>query len=166
MIRAASQRGRLILDKYYSLTDDSIIYRIAMSTYLPFYCCAYLLMFHNTVLHPHYKIQYFRDKDWQEEWIAEAINITRSEWTTFYKVQANDAPPAAAASASAPSASDTLSSRASASGNTSSARVASSSRTSAASSSRTVAPAHARSSSRAVGPGRHSAQQASQVVCS
>ncbi len=34
-VRAASQRGRLILDKYYSLTDDSIIYRIAMSAYSP-----------------------------------------------------------------------------------------------------------------------------------
>lgn len=32
-MRAASQRGRVILDKYYSLTDDSIIYRIAMGSY-------------------------------------------------------------------------------------------------------------------------------------
>lgn len=35
VVRAASQRGRVILDKYYSLTDDSIIYRIAMSLYMP-----------------------------------------------------------------------------------------------------------------------------------
>lgn len=30
-VRAAAKRGRAILDKYYQLTDDSIIYRIAMS---------------------------------------------------------------------------------------------------------------------------------------
>lgn len=30
-VRAAARRGRLILDKYYSLTDDSVIYRVAMS---------------------------------------------------------------------------------------------------------------------------------------
>lgn len=30
-VRAAAKRGRAILDKYYSYTDDSVIYRIAMS---------------------------------------------------------------------------------------------------------------------------------------
>ena len=30
-IRAAMARGRAILNKYYSLTDDSIMYRMAMS---------------------------------------------------------------------------------------------------------------------------------------
>ncbi|KAF8573602.1 hypothetical protein K439DRAFT_948840 [Ramaria rubella] len=30
-VRAAAAKGRHILDKYYSLTDDSIIYRVAMS---------------------------------------------------------------------------------------------------------------------------------------
>ncbi len=30
-IRAAVARGRAILNKYYSLTDDSIMYRMAMS---------------------------------------------------------------------------------------------------------------------------------------
>lgn len=33
--RAAAQRGRRMLDKYYAFTDDSIIYRIAMSTSAP-----------------------------------------------------------------------------------------------------------------------------------
>ncbi len=31
-VRAAAQRGRCMLDKYYTLTDETIIYRIAMST--------------------------------------------------------------------------------------------------------------------------------------
>ena len=35
VVRAAAYRGRKILDKYYTSTDNSIIYRIAMST--PFF---------------------------------------------------------------------------------------------------------------------------------
>lgn len=31
-VRAAAQRGRVILDKYYTLTDETMIYRLAMST--------------------------------------------------------------------------------------------------------------------------------------
>ena len=31
VVRAAAYRGRALLDKYYTLTDDSIVYRIAMS---------------------------------------------------------------------------------------------------------------------------------------
>ena len=30
-VRAAAQRGREVLNKYYSRTDESIVYRIAMS---------------------------------------------------------------------------------------------------------------------------------------
>lgn len=33
-VRAAAQRGRAVLNKYYECTDESIIYRIAMSSYL------------------------------------------------------------------------------------------------------------------------------------
>ncbi len=36
-VRAAAQRGRVILDKYYSLTDDSIVYHVTMSKHIP--CC-------------------------------------------------------------------------------------------------------------------------------
>ena len=32
-IRAAAKRGRLMLSKYYSLTDETPIFRIAMSTF-------------------------------------------------------------------------------------------------------------------------------------
>jgi hypothetical protein len=31
-VRMAAARGRTMLDKYYGLTDDSIVYRIAMCT--------------------------------------------------------------------------------------------------------------------------------------
>lgn len=35
-VRAAAQRGRHVLNKYYERTDESIIYRIAMSQYMSF----------------------------------------------------------------------------------------------------------------------------------
>lgn len=41
-VRATAQRGRVILDKYYSLTDDSIVYRITMSKHIAS-CMAYIL---------------------------------------------------------------------------------------------------------------------------
>ena len=33
-VRAAAARGRIVLNKYYSRTDESMVYRIAMGTYL------------------------------------------------------------------------------------------------------------------------------------
>ena len=38
-VRAVAARGRVILDKYYAKTDDSIMYRMAMST------CSFWLFF-------------------------------------------------------------------------------------------------------------------------
>ncbi|KAE9386310.1 hypothetical protein BT96DRAFT_744661, partial [Gymnopus androsaceus JB14] len=47
--------GKKTLNKYYSLSDDSHIYRIAM------------------VLHPSFKLSYFRQLNWQEQWIQDAV---------------------------------------------------------------------------------------------
>jgi hypothetical protein len=33
-IRAAATRGRVVLNKYYSLTDDSIMYRLAIREFI------------------------------------------------------------------------------------------------------------------------------------
>jgi hypothetical protein len=40
-VRMAAVRGRIMLDKYYGLTDDSVVYRIAMrrSCRLSLSCC-------------------------------------------------------------------------------------------------------------------------------
>ncbi|TDL13925.1 hypothetical protein BD410DRAFT_686493, partial [Rickenella mellea] len=51
VVRAAMKRGRKVLDKYYAKTDESILYRCAM------------------LLHPRYKISYFRKHKWLDEWI-------------------------------------------------------------------------------------------------
>ena len=44
------------MDHYYSLTDSSLIYQIAM------------------VLHPGIKLEYFHNQKWEEEWIDEALS--------------------------------------------------------------------------------------------
>ncbi|EJF55349.1 hypothetical protein DICSQDRAFT_74416, partial [Dichomitus squalens LYAD-421 SS1] len=66
-ILAAAKRGRLMLSKYYSLTDETPIFRIAM------------------IMHPAYKLSYFRKADWPEASIQEACRLITHEWTTRYK---------------------------------------------------------------------------------
>ncbi|KAI5985181.1 hypothetical protein EDD15DRAFT_2113745, partial [Pisolithus albus] len=53
-IRAAVGLTKKTLNKYYSLTDTSDLYRIVM------------------VLHPHHKLEYFRHAKWEAEWIKTA----------------------------------------------------------------------------------------------
>jgi hypothetical protein len=53
----AMDLARKKLDRYYSLTDSSAVYRIAM------------------VLHPGMKLEYFRQHEWKEEWIEQAENM-------------------------------------------------------------------------------------------
>lgn len=45
------------------------------------------------VLHPAYKLQYFRDQDWPAEWINEAVDIIKTEWVHNYKPDAPAAEP-------------------------------------------------------------------------
>ncbi|KAH9856050.1 hypothetical protein C2E23DRAFT_714691, partial [Lenzites betulinus] len=42
-------------------------------------------------LHPRYKLQYFRDANWEEGWIDEALVILRREWKDYYKPAATSA---------------------------------------------------------------------------
>ncbi|KAJ3504337.1 hypothetical protein NMY22_g17960 [Coprinellus aureogranulatus] len=66
-VRHAALRGLHMLNKYYSHTNESIVYWIAM------------------ILHPEYKLQYFTDAGWAPEWITEACKLVTTEWTTHYK---------------------------------------------------------------------------------
>ncbi|KAH9976029.1 hypothetical protein BGW80DRAFT_1142870, partial [Lactifluus volemus] len=50
-IRAAIISAKSTLNKYYALTDDTEVYRIAM------------------VLDPRYKLRYFKKAGWDDEWI-------------------------------------------------------------------------------------------------
>ncbi|KAI0763386.1 hypothetical protein BC629DRAFT_1273558, partial [Irpex lacteus] len=53
-IRAAATLGKKTINRYYNLTDGSELYRIAM------------------VLNPRYKLQYFKQAKWPEDWINTA----------------------------------------------------------------------------------------------
>ncbi|GLB45613.1 putative hAT family C-terminal dimerisation region [Lyophyllum shimeji] len=61
-IRSSLALGKKTLDRYYSLTDSSEVYRIAM------------------VLHPRYKLQYFKNLKWKPRWIETAMTLVRDEY--------------------------------------------------------------------------------------
>ncbi|THH18573.1 hypothetical protein EUX98_g8934, partial [Antrodiella citrinella] len=60
-VRLAAKRGLKVLNKYYSVTDESVMYRIAM------------------LLHPCYKTEYFKRQLWETAWIDTALDILREQ---------------------------------------------------------------------------------------
>jgi hypothetical protein len=74
-ITAAMKLARKKMDRYYSLTDDSKTYRIAM------------------VLHPGVKLEYFRDQNWEEEWIEQAESLVREEYGNKYQKKSTSVEP-------------------------------------------------------------------------
>ncbi|KAJ2920669.1 hypothetical protein H1R20_g16425, partial [Candolleomyces eurysporus] len=66
-VQHAALRGLVMMNKYYSKTDEIIVYRIAM------------------ILHPAYKTLYFKDARWEEEWISTAVSVAQKEWLENYK---------------------------------------------------------------------------------
>ncbi|KNE90046.1 hypothetical protein PSTG_16491 [Puccinia striiformis f. sp. tritici PST-78] len=80
-LRNACCAGLQLTNKYYTLTDCSPLYRVAM------------------VLHPSFKDEYFKLAKWKPEWIQESIRLTREMWETHYKPlpqATNSQPPIAA----------------------------------------------------------------------
>jgi hypothetical protein len=78
----------VVLNKYYAKMDESIMYRCAMSMYYPIFSS--VSNYSNStwalaVLHPKYKLSYFRTKKWPEEWIETAKEVLREQWLTNYK---------------------------------------------------------------------------------
>ncbi|KZT31642.1 hypothetical protein SISSUDRAFT_1067594 [Sistotremastrum suecicum HHB10207 ss-3] len=66
IIRHGAVNGISVLNTYYSKTDDSVMYRVAMN------------------LHPKYKLEYFKAKKWKKKWIREAEKIVREIWARDY----------------------------------------------------------------------------------
>lgn len=64
---AVALRGKLVMKKYYSYTDDSVMYRLAM------------------LLHPRYKSVYFEKKNWCLLWVDTALELLRDQWNLHYK---------------------------------------------------------------------------------
>jgi hypothetical protein len=89
-IQAALAIGKRLLNKYYSSTDRSKVYRIAMSkkncSILPLQ-----LILHASVLHPSHKLEYFAQAGWDKEWCATAEKILRTEFRRAYaNIQVDD----------------------------------------------------------------------------
>jgi hypothetical protein len=83
-IQAALSLGKRVLNKYYSLTDHSDVYRIAMGMFIlstGVYCIANRPF---PVLHPTHKLEYFRKAKWQKEWVDNAKKIVRREFKNAY----------------------------------------------------------------------------------
>ncbi|PIL31003.1 hypothetical protein GSI_05696 [Ganoderma sinense ZZ0214-1] len=65
-IAVACGLAKNILDKYYSLTDGSATYRIAM------------------ILHPRYKLSYFRKLKWTKGWQQTVHKLVKQEYANTY----------------------------------------------------------------------------------
>ncbi|KAF6741083.1 hypothetical protein DFP72DRAFT_835320 [Ephemerocybe angulata] len=65
-IRAACALSKKTLNRYYEKTDMSKTYRLAM------------------ILHPRHKLQYFRNRKWEEDWIVAAQALIREEYDENY----------------------------------------------------------------------------------
>ena len=92
-IHASLGLAKKTLNRYYSMTYMSEVYRIAMGMYLidlstsSAHCVYYPL-----VLHPWHKLSYFKTAKWESEWIQAAKAIVHSEYERLYKpCEYNDA---------------------------------------------------------------------------
>ncbi|KAH9464458.1 hypothetical protein Pst134EB_003992 [Puccinia striiformis f. sp. tritici] len=66
-LQNACRVGLQLTNKYYTLTDCSPLFRIVM------------------VLHPSFKDEYFKIAGWEDDWIVEALRLTRDMFNTYYK---------------------------------------------------------------------------------
>jgi len=75
-----------ILDKYYNKTGESEVYRIAMGTfpvnskYVKYSESLTVIL----VLHPHYKLEFFKRNNWDELLIEVAHEIVQDEFDRSY----------------------------------------------------------------------------------
>lgn len=83
-VKHALAFGRKLMNKYYSKTDLSNVYRIAIGLQLfwPSDCKLSLIIL-LTVLHPQLKLKYFQQHGWTKEWIETAEEIVREEFKKY-----------------------------------------------------------------------------------
>jgi hypothetical protein len=88
-IRTAAGLAKKTLNRYYSRTDESETYRIAMSMSFSFMLPLILTDFAQ-VLHPQYKLQYFKTAKWEEDWIDTAKAIFHTQYELYYYCRDTD----------------------------------------------------------------------------
>lgn len=81
-VKHALTFARKHLDKYYSKTDLSNVYQIAMSTSFILLTSAAFFYFGtlHAVLHPQLKLKYFSQHGWSKTWVEIAEEIVRDEF--------------------------------------------------------------------------------------
>jgi hypothetical protein len=89
--------GKKLFNKYYSYTDHSELYHIAMSTFLLIQLILSADLIPSlAVLHPSHKLTYFPQAGWPDEWCATAKDIVWAEFECAYAeiemINANEAP--------------------------------------------------------------------------
>jgi hypothetical protein len=72
------------MDQYYSLTDSSPIYRIAMGLSISQSLFPPYLTHSLAVLHPGLKLEYFKRHNWEKDWIEQAEALVREEFMQKY----------------------------------------------------------------------------------
>ena len=92
-IRYALRLAKKTLNKYYSLTDEAEVYRIAMSK-SPSLWLTICPMFSNynliAVLHPQHKLEYFHEAGWESDWVDTAESLVRDEFELSYTATNSD----------------------------------------------------------------------------
>jgi hypothetical protein len=76
--------ARRKINHYYSITNVSSVYRIAMGALL----CSILSVNINyifLVLHPRLKLEYFRVHGWESDWIETAEGLVHDEYMSKYE---------------------------------------------------------------------------------
>jgi hypothetical protein len=88
-IHAVLSMGKKTLNHYYTLTDSSELYRIAMSMSTLFHAGT-IIHYNPPVLHPRHKMSYFHKSSWEPAWIATAHEIIRAEFDHSYPTLPSD----------------------------------------------------------------------------
>jgi hypothetical protein len=95
-VKSAAAKGLAVLHKYYSKSDESIMYRCVMSMSNLNIPIQYVTTTNTSlVLHPRYKLTYFRHEKWPQSWISTVEDIIRDLWTEHYKPQNEEGLPSA-----------------------------------------------------------------------
>jgi hypothetical protein len=77
-IRKALGLAKATMNKYYSATDTSNVYRIVMGMCSHLNLTTFLTRTY-LVLHPSLKLQYFKSRKWDDAWITTAKNLVSEE---------------------------------------------------------------------------------------
>ena len=77
---------RSTLNKYYTMTDLSEVYRIAMGMYIFIISAtSSFQLIYLVVLHPRHKLNYFENANWDIEWVQTTRQMVWDEYDRSYK---------------------------------------------------------------------------------